>query len=114
MMRIAKTNAFKKLCIKISASINDEIASVAVVIKQVLKAFDADNLYPAVRVLSEGGAKETISEKGIRKHKSTSEIKFCEGQVHSIKRFSPFFRLSTHNYKTGVWCNFWRVFYKMF
>jgi multidrug efflux pump subunit AcrB len=30
-----------------------------VVIKQVLKAFDADNLYPAVRVLSEGGAKET-------------------------------------------------------
>ncbi|CAC9451978.1 Acriflavin resistance protein [uncultured Gammaproteobacteria bacterium] len=45
--------------VKISASINDEIASVAVVIKQVLKAFDADNLYPAVRVLSEGGAKET-------------------------------------------------------
>jgi hypothetical protein len=30
--------------------------------------------------------KETISEKGIRKHKSTSEIKFCEGQVHSIKK----------------------------
>ncbi|VVM20110.1 hypothetical protein BSPWISOXPB_3285 [uncultured Gammaproteobacteria bacterium] len=29
------------------------------VIKQVLKEFDADNLYPAVRVLSEGGAKET-------------------------------------------------------
>ena len=30
--------------------------------------------------------KETISEKGIRKYKSTSEIKFCEGQVHSIKK----------------------------
>jgi hypothetical protein len=26
-----------------------------------------------------------IFEKGIRKHKSTSEIKFCEGQAHSIK-----------------------------
>ncbi|CAC9614065.1 Acriflavin resistance protein [uncultured Gammaproteobacteria bacterium] len=45
--------------VKISASINDEIASTSVVIKQVLKSFDADNLYPAVRVLSEGGAKET-------------------------------------------------------
>ena len=30
--------------------------------------------------------KESISEKGIIKHKSTSEIKFCEGQVHSIKK----------------------------
>jgi hypothetical protein len=30
--------------------------------------------------------KETNSEKGIRKQKSTSEIKFCEGQVHSIKK----------------------------
>jgi hypothetical protein len=29
---------------------------------------------------------ETISENGIRKHKSTSEIKFCEVQVHSIKK----------------------------
>ncbi|CAC9627050.1 Acriflavin resistance protein [uncultured Gammaproteobacteria bacterium] len=45
--------------VKISASIDDEIASTSVVIKQVLKSFDADNLYPAVRVLSEGGAKET-------------------------------------------------------
>jgi hypothetical protein len=31
-------------------------------------------------------AMETISEKGIRKHKSTSEIKLCEGQVHYIKK----------------------------
>ncbi|MDC9715027.1 MAG: efflux RND transporter permease subunit [Gammaproteobacteria bacterium] len=45
--------------VKVSGSIDDEITSTPVVIKQALKLLDADNLYPDVRVLSEGGAKDT-------------------------------------------------------
>ncbi len=43
----------------VSASIDDEITSTSVVIKQALAQLNADIDYPNIRVLSEGGAKET-------------------------------------------------------
>ncbi len=43
----------------ISASVDDQITTSQAVIKQVLKQLDVATLYPDVRVLSEGGAKET-------------------------------------------------------
>ncbi|MBE8190230.1 MAG: efflux RND transporter permease subunit, partial [Candidatus Thioglobus sp.] len=45
--------------VKISASIDDEITSTSAVISQALKQLNASVNYPNIRVLSEGGAKET-------------------------------------------------------
>ena len=45
--------------VAISASIDDQITTSKTVIKQALKQLNATSLYPDVRILSEGGAKET-------------------------------------------------------
>ncbi len=43
----------------ISASIDDEITSTSIVVKQALAQLNASTAYPNIRILSEGGAKET-------------------------------------------------------